>query len=227
MVKDARPIVIITARTGSTRLPGKVLRPFWKGMSLLEFLIRRLQTKAETSRLALAIPDTPGNEALAETAQRCGIGVCRGPEEDVLGRMGLCLGGAPAEFVARVTADNPFTDPGLFALQWEEMKRRGDDYSYCRNCPRGTAADIWTAACFRESLDLAASPYEREHANAWVWNHPERYRILWFDPPFPMPGPDLNLSIDREEEFQAVQSRAALLPDALGATLAELAGEGR
>lgn len=217
MSNDNRPLIVITARAGSKRLPGKVLRPFWKNWSLLEFLIRRLQSSEITSHLVLATVDNPENDPVAHVGLACGIKVVRGPEEDVLGRMGLCLEGEEPAFVARVTADNPFTDPALFELQLEAMKVCNADYSYCRLSPKGTAADIWTISCFRSTLENAATPYQHEHANAWVWDHPNDYNILWFEPPEEFVDNNLNLSIDTEEDFSSATDRLNLLTTPLDA----------
>jgi spore coat polysaccharide biosynthesis protein SpsF len=222
MVIDKRPLLIITARLGSTRLPGKVLMPFWKKCSLLEFLIRRLQTRPETSRLVLATADTLENDIVAEIGKKCGIKVFEGSENNVLERMYKCIESEKIDFIGRVTADNPFTDPKLILLQLKEMKRVGADYSYCKESPKGTAVDIWTINCFEETYNNAIAPYELEHVNAWVWNHPELFKILWFKPPDEYINNNINLSVDTEDDFNAVKKMAMRFEAPFTATIAEL-----
>ena len=202
---DIRPLLIITARIGSKRLPGKVLKPFWKDYSILEFLIKRLQTRHETSRITLATVDSRENEPVAEIGNKCGIKVVRGPEENVLERVSLAVKGEDAAYIGRVTADNPFTDPELFMLQWEEMKSIKADYSYCKESPKGTSIDLWTIKCFQETVEKASTPYEQEHINAWVWEHLKLYNILWFKPPNNFINQKLKLSIDSEADFVDVE----------------------
>ncbi len=208
MVDNDKPLLIITARVGSSRLPGKVLMPFCGQYSLLEFLIRRLQAFPETSRLVLATVTTPENDPVAEIGKKCGVKVIRGAEDNVLERMDCCLKGEVGRYVGRITADNPFTDPALFILQWEEMKRIKADYSYCKESPKGSSADIWTVECFKSSVKNASTPYELEHVNAWVWDHPELYKVLWFVPPSIYISPELSLSIDTNAEFVLVSKYA-------------------
>lgn len=223
MVTDNRPLLIITARAGSSRLPGKVLKTFWRDYSLLEFLIKRLQTLHETSRIILAAVDNNENDPVADIGIKCGIKVIRGTEENVLKRMSLCVMGENTMFVGRITADNPFTDPSLILLQLNEMKRVKADYSYCRETPKGTAADLWTIECFQETVKNASTQYELEHVNAWVWNNPEHNKILWFVPPVNyLDQNKLNLSIDNEEEFNAVRSYASFFENPLKASTADL-----
>lgn len=221
-MKDDRPLIIITARIGSSRLPGKVLKPFWKEYSILEFLIRRLQAHEETSRITLATVDSPENDVVAEMAAQCDVQVVRGPEDNVVDRMGICLGSLTAGYVARVTADNPFTDPDLFMLQWDEMKRQKANYSFCRRSPIGTAADIWTVDCFRSTMKNASTRYELEHANAWVWNNPGKNRILWFIPPSELIDDILNLSVDREDDFRRVKNIVERLEYPIEANILQL-----
>lgn len=201
-------LIIITARMGSKRFPGKVLKPFWGEYSILEFLIKRLQQRKETSHLVLAIPGTSENDLLEDLGIRLGIRVIRGPEQNVLTRMGLCLNGENVGFVARVTADNPFTDPSLMILQHEKMMINKADYSYCKKSPKGTAADIWGIECFKNTIKNASTLYELEHANAWNWNNESHCSVLWFDPPVEYMNPNLNLSIDTDEDYYRVRQYA-------------------
>jgi len=219
MVSDNRPLLVVTARFGSKRLPGKVLKPFWKDYSVLEFLIRRLQTRRETSRLILATVDSLENALVADIGVKCGIKVVRGPEENVLERVSLAVEEEKTKYVGRITADNPFTDPELLLLQWEEMKRIKADYSYCRESPKGSAADIWTVESFESSVENASTYYELEHVNAWVWDHPELYKVLWFIPPQKYISPDLSLSIDTKDEFVCVSNCAMSVEDPLRANI--------
>lgn len=212
---DNRPLMIITARVGSSRLPGKVIKKFWKNYSLLEFLIKRLQAKNETSRLVLAVADTSENDCVADVGSKCGIRVVRGPEDNVLARMALCLKDEQCSVVGRITADNPFTDPKLIISQLEEMRLQHADYSYCRTCPKGMATDLWTSECFNSTVENSKNAYELEHVNAWVWDHPEDYRILWFSHFDNGDQSWLNLSIDSVDEFVFVSRLANQLQNPL------------
>ena len=213
---------MITARYGSTRLRGKVLKPFWKNLSVLEFLIKRLQTQAVTSRLALATVANEENDAIAAVGLKYGIKVARGPEEDVLGRMALAIEGEDAPFIGRVTGDNPLTDPLLAIAQWEEMKKIGADYSYCRECPVGTAMDLWTRKSFEESVREATTAYQREHVNAWVWDHPERYKILWHVPRGEWRKKEITVTLDTQEHLEGLQRKIEGVLNPLRMTLNEI-----
>ena len=148
MVTSDFPLLVITARVGSTRLPGKVLKPFWREYCLLEFQIRRLQILNGTSRIVLATGMGIENKPVVDIGRKCGIPVIRGPENNVVERMNLCVNGEDAEYVGRITADNPFTDPWLLMDQLNEMQKQEADYSYSKLATIGTSADLWARKCF-------------------------------------------------------------------------------
>lgn len=217
MVTSDFPLLVITARVGSTRLPGKVLKPFWREYCLLEFQIRRLQILNGTSRIVLATGMGIENKPVVDIGRKCGIPVIRGPENNVVERMNLCVNGEDAEYVGRITADNPFTDPWLLMDQLNEMQKQEADYSYSKLATIGTSADLWARKCFEETTEKASTPYEIEHVNAWVWNHSEEYNVLWFDPGNKYANPNLYLSIDTQSDYERIRSSLKLLKNPLTA----------
>lgn len=206
MKKDFRPLLAITARAGSTRLPGKVLRPIYKSTSMLEFLIYRLKRSYITSRLVLTTGTREENDIIEEVGLKCDVPVIRGPEEDVLERVNLCLKSEKdVDIIGRVTADNPLTDPKLIELQLEKMNSLEYDYSYCLECPTGMAADLWTTECFKRMYNLATTSNHKEHINSWIWENHEKNKILWFNPPEEFKGRDMSVTIDTESDYQHVK----------------------
>ena len=101
--------VVIQARTGSSRLPGKVLADL-AGRPMLRFQLDRLR-RLDCDHLVVATSDLPGDDPIAVLAQAAGADVIRGSETDVLGRFGLAIERFDPETVVRLTGDNPLTDP--------------------------------------------------------------------------------------------------------------------
>ena len=77
-------LVILQARMGSSRLPGKVLATLG-GRSLLAQCIERLLA-ARVGELLVATTTRPEDEAVVAEAHAAGVAVTRGPVDDVLGR---------------------------------------------------------------------------------------------------------------------------------------------
>ena len=223
MIADNRPLLVITARAGSSRLPGKVLKPIYKSFSILEFLIQRLSRCQETSRLVITTGYGRENDKIEEIGRRSGIGVLRGPEEDVLKRVDICLNSEQnVDIIGRVTADNPLTDPSLIKMQLREMRKSQSDYSYCLESPVGTAVDLWTKECFKKMYSSAKTKSEREHINSWVWNNPEKNKILWFKPSDDMCNKQKSVTIDTAEDYTKVKRLIENNKDPLGITLSQI-----
>ena len=78
-----RTIVIVQARTNSSRLPGKVLLPI-QGKSLILFLLERLDRCRTVDRVVLATSDNTSDNELADQVVRAGFPIFRGDLDDVL-----------------------------------------------------------------------------------------------------------------------------------------------
>src|SRR5262249_29411747 len=84
-VSRPRIVAVIQARMGSTRLPGKVLKPV-AGKPLLWHIIHRLKASRLIADIAIATTTNPLDEAIVEWGAGEGVTVVRGPEDDVLAR---------------------------------------------------------------------------------------------------------------------------------------------
>ena len=94
MSERRRIVAVIQARMGSTRLPGKVLKPI-AGEPLLWHIVHRLEKSRLIEEIAVATSTNPLDDAIAEFGKAQDIRVVRGPEDDVLGsptQMGVFCG---------------------------------------------------------------------------------------------------------------------------------------
>src|SRR3954470_19546890 len=119
-------MVVVQARTGSSRLPGKVLAPV-AGRPMLRLLLDRLAPVA-ADRVVVATSDRTADDAIEEIASDARVATVRGPEDDVLPRFLLVLDTYPSDMVVRVTADCPLTDPAIVDLAVDRLRATGADY---------------------------------------------------------------------------------------------------
>ena len=162
--------VILQARTGSRRLPGKVLLDL-AGRPMLAFLVERLKRCDLIDRVILATTDSAEDDGLAKLGASLGLTVVRGSQIDVLARFVLALQHTDAPVLVRITGDCPFVDPGLL----DEMIRQFNDHDidYLTNSVPPTYPDGLDVEIFnRESLLLADAecndPFQREHVTPWM-----------------------------------------------------------
>ena len=176
MSRARSTLCVVQARTGSTRLPGKVLRELG-GRPLLRYMLDRL-ADLHVDELVVATSDLERDDAVVEIAQDAGRPVVRGSESDVLDRFAAALAAHPADHVVRLTADCPLADPVLIEGVVARHLDRGADYTsnvFPRTFPRGLDCEVMTAAAFRIAHAEATDPAEREHVTPFLYRRPERF----------------------------------------------------
>ena len=77
--------VIVQARMGASRLPGKMLLPL-HGIPIVEWVFRRGKKAKLIHDVIFAIPKTEDNDILNDFLDKKGAMICRGSEEDVVER---------------------------------------------------------------------------------------------------------------------------------------------
>ena len=175
-------LVVIQARMGSSRLPGKVLEPL-AGRPLLDFMLERL-AGLDVGPLVVATSDHPRDDAVAALADERGVPVVRASEHDVLSRFVDALDAYPADRVVRLTADSPLCDPAVVADALALHARRRVAYtsnSLLRTFPDGLDVEVVETAALREADQHAARDDEREHVTPYVQRHPDRFPVAQLD----------------------------------------------
>ena len=162
--------VIVQARTGSTRLPGKVLADL-HGRPLLFFLLERLNMCEAVDEIIVATTDLPVDDKLANLVEDNGFIVIRGSDNDVLARYKLAAEATTANILVRVTADCPFVDPQLLSNILDEFDRQDVDYLSNNNPP--TYPDGLDLEVFNRDALLMADlqckdMQQREHVTPWM-----------------------------------------------------------
>jgi len=175
-----RTVVVVQARTGSTRLPGKVLLPLL-GEPVLTRVIRRARRAGSVDEVAVATTTLPADDPIVELAEREGWPVVRGSEHDLLGRYLQAARERGAERVVRITSDCPLIDADLIDRVVGTLVRNGADYASNtlepRTYPRGLDVEAFTVGALEVADREDRDPGSREHATPWIRTHPERFRI--------------------------------------------------
>lgn len=171
--------VIVQARFGSTRLPGKVLMPLG-GRPALAAVLERCARIPCIDKVMCAVPDSASSDAVAAAAKSCGAIVFRGSENDVLARYDGAARAAGAKIVMRVTSDCPLIDPVVAGAVLALLERTGADYA-CNNMPplwpHGLDCEAFRAEHLARAAREATQPYDREHVTPWLRRDTALHRI--------------------------------------------------
>jgi len=186
--------VLLQARFGSQRLPGKVLEPI-AGATLLAHCVRRLQA-AVVGPVVVATTTLAVDDAVAAEARRLNVSVFRGSAEDVLGRFVGAMRGARAEFVVRATADNPAVDPGSALRLVEALRAARADHAVEEDLPYGCTVEAMTASALREAAARTMDPFDREHVTPYIRRAGSGFKCLTLSAPPGVRRPDLRFTVD-------------------------------
>jgi len=170
-----RIVAIIQARMGSTRLPGKVLKPI-AGQPLLWHIVHRLRKSSLIEDVAIATTTNPLDDAIVEFGRHNGVTVIRGPEDNVLQRFALAAEATDADIIVRVSSDAPFLDAGFIDHLLTAMISQGGGYVLMEEGAHTAHEGVdpfSRAALDKLMMDAAADPVAREHVTGYFKLHPD------------------------------------------------------
>lgn len=171
--------IIIQARMGSSRLPGKVLRQLG-GRSVLAEVIRRCQAIPGANVVGCASPEGVTDDPLAAEAERAGATVFRGNETDVLSRYAGAAQAFGADVVMRITGDKPLIDPEICGRLLCLRAEADADFA-CNNMPsgwpHGLDCEVFTCEALARADSEARQAEDREHVTPWLRRHANLRRV--------------------------------------------------
>jgi spore coat polysaccharide biosynthesis protein SpsF len=175
-------LVVIQARTGSSRLPGKILLPL-AGAPLLSRMIERVRAAAERVSFEIVVATTtdPSDDAVVALCKRISAPVFRGHPTDLLDRHVRAARAFGADVVAKIPSDCPVIDPAAIVRVFEDFLA-APEVDYVGNLhpatwPDGNDVEIMPLASLEIAWREAQKPHEREHTTPFLWDQPERFRV--------------------------------------------------
>ncbi|MBI1239824.1 MAG: NTP transferase domain-containing protein [Alphaproteobacteria bacterium] len=191
-------VAIIQSRMGSTRLPGKALRPIL-GRPLLWHVIHRLRQSTSITDIVLATSHSPLDDPLAEAAEGFGIAVVRGSEDNVLARFLAVDARFKAETYVRVCGDSPLIDPAFIDHLIEAMQARNADLVTVPGdvpCAHEGVDPFSRRALLYLAEHARQDRVAREHVTSYFKHHPDAVTIAVAATPAALQFRGARLSID-------------------------------
>lgn len=171
--------IVVQARTGSSRFPGKVLADL-HGEPLIVRELERLRCVSGFDRIVVATTDDPADDTLAELVESLeGVDLYRGSEHDVLARYVGAARAFDLDVIGRVTGDCPLLDPDVIGTVLAQFRDTpGCDYaSNCRprTWPHGFDVEVVSRTALDAADAEAMDNFDREHVLVYVFTRPERF----------------------------------------------------
>lgn len=205
-----KTLVVIQARTGSSRLPGKVLLPL-AGAPLLLRMVERVRSARTPFELVVATTTDPADDPIVELCRGASVPVFRGDPTDLLDRHNSAAVAARADAIVKIPSDCPLIDPACIDRVVGTFLSSPDRWDFVSNLhpqswPDGNDVEIFTMDALALAHREATRPHEREHTTPFLWDQPERFRIgnvSWET------GGDLSMShrftIDYPEDYELIR----------------------
>lgn len=174
-----RIVVIVQARTGSSRLPGKVLLDL-AGKPVIQRVYERACKISGVDNVVIATTIDQQDDKLVDFCNSLAIPIYRGSVLDVLDRYYQAAKHYEADAIVRITGDCPLVDP----LEVNKVvdKFVSGDFDYVSNTqppmlPDGLDVSIGSFSAYEKSWKEAKLKSEREHVTQYIRKHPEKFRI--------------------------------------------------
>ena len=194
--------IVIQARMGSTRLPGKVLKKLGD-KNLLEYILVRLKKLKHNVKIVIASSDLLRDDELELFCSKRNISFFRGSEKNVLQRYYLCSKENNFLHTVRLTGDNPFIDVEELDNLIELHLRTQADYSRSfSSLPKGVGSEIFTMQALEESYLNGNQENHKEHVNEYIEENENKFKILELKVNKEKQRPEISLTVDTPEDYR-------------------------
>jgi len=214
--KKKKVVAIIQARMGSTRMPGKVLKPLL-GKPMLLYIVERLRKAKGIDDVVIATSERPENDKIREFCKENHINYFSGSEENVLDRFYKAAKEDKADIVIRVTGDCPLIDPQLIEKVVEFFLENNYDFIGLATgagvaneefkgfrFPDGVDTEIFRFDILETAWKEAKEALETEHVTPFIWKRPERFKVYTYKSD--VDYSQMRWVVDNKEDFDLIES---------------------
>ncbi len=202
--------IIIQARLGSTRLPKKMILPFYQEMGVLEIILKKISKEIPEVPLVVATTTNTSDDKIVNVCENSGVAYFRGSENNVLKRFVDTAKKHQFTKIIRVCADNPFLD--VFALKSliDDFRKVDVDY-YSFKTSEGkptilTHYGFWVEGVSLNALEkvseITNAPLYLEHVTNYIHSNPLKFNLKLLTIPSEIEEvKDLRMTLDTEEDY--------------------------
>lgn len=172
-------IALIQARTGSTRLPSKVLLKLGD-KTVLDRVIERVKQARLIGEVIIATTFSTDDSAIVKIALKNKLRVFCGSQNDVLDRYYQAAKLLQSDHIVRVMADCPLIDPGIIDRVIDKHLKEKNDYTACaykQTFPDGLDMEALTFRTLEKVWKKARLAHQREHVTLFITSNPHLFKI--------------------------------------------------
>jgi spore coat polysaccharide biosynthesis protein SpsF len=213
-----KTVLIMQARMGSVRLPGKSMMNL-AGVPLVGRMLERVKRCQRVDEIVLAIPDTPQDRVLGDLGKSYEVTVFKGSENDLVDRYYQAALASQADIVGRLPSDNATPEPAEIDRIIDHhlsLGRRGfssnlsviGDSGY----PDGIGAEVFDFSLLAEARERHTNSHLREHVhlNFFDYENQQAMDKNWCPIstvmcPAEFRRPDLVLDVNTQEQYEFIR----------------------
>jgi len=205
--------IMVQARMGSTRLPGKVALPLGNS-TVLGYMIDRLKKSKFKSGISILTTVLDEDDRVVEIARDNGVNFFRGSPTDLIERYLEAADFSNTELIVRLTGDCPMIDYRIIDQMVEFFLLNRKKIEFLTNCltrtyARGFDVEIFTLEIL-STLNLRSSElYQREHIVPLVEENPNDF--MFFEYPNYRDDSKYRLTIDLEQDYLTIKELISAL----------------
>ncbi len=202
-------MIIIQARTNSSRLPNKILLPFYGEKTILDIILENLSELYTSSKIIIATSDSKDDDAIYYKYNNS-YKIFRGDEKDVLDRYISAMELESLNSCIRICSDNPFIIP----IEINKLLKITDfNTDYCSFLINGVPSIRSHCGYFAEYVsynalklvDIECKDIDiREHVTSYIYmSGKNNFKINWLLDYFDnsLIG-EIRLTVDNIEDFK-------------------------
>lgn len=200
--------IIIQARTCSTRLPNKVILPFYKNKNVLEIIVNNIKKNSDI-KIAMATTVNQADDVLIEVAEKLEIDYFRGSEENVLQRFVNCAEKYNFKTIVRICSDNPFLDADYLKTIFESHTKSNADYTSYKKLDGtpvikthyGVFCEVVELSALKKVQSLTNDKLYIEHVTNYIYTNPTEFKINLIPIPEFLQSKNIRLTVDSKEDW--------------------------
>jgi len=201
-------IVIIQARMGSSRLPGKVLKPLGSN-DTLTYVVERCKLIEGVDTVIVATSKLAQDDAIYDWCKSKGVNCYRGSEEDVLERFIDISELYKPKYLVRVTADCPFIDFKMASEMISLIKKENVEIIDVDDpLPRGIVSEVFSGELLQKIAVSVKEARHREHVTYFAYEYPHVFTRKTYNVSGILKGKDFRITLDTLEDYKMLSHLA-------------------
>jgi spore coat polysaccharide biosynthesis protein SpsF len=180
-MSEIKVLTVIQARTGSTRLPKKVLMSVCEKPLLIR-MVERVQLASTAGHVVVATSVNQEDDIIENLCRENNIDCFRGHPTDLLDRHYQAAKKIISDVVVKIPSDCPLIDPKVIDEVISFYLGNHDKYDFVSNLhpatfPDGNDVEVMSFEALEKSWNEAVRDLEREHTTPYIWENPDKFKI--------------------------------------------------